>query len=312
MHTSTAYRSSTFKHREEPDSQNHFHILLLWQGKSRFDFVFYRFPMPPFLRKSEAQKLKLRNSLLTPSWKKKCIQLNKQVLSANWSSIDIEITAANSNQNSDMIPNASIAMDVFNSLRIPDAIKDVPTFDGNPRLLFDFINNVEEILSLIPQLNDNINYKKVIIRSIRNKIIGQANEALNMYGTAIDWEEIRNNLIVHYSDKRNETTLIRDLHQIRQNQCTVETFYSEIIEVLSAMINHVKMHEKNVTVIEAKLLLYQEMCLNTFLSGLRKPLGSTIRAMRPMKLTDALNFLLTRAKLHLFSKFSIPTTHFPN
>ena len=36
--------------------------------------------------------------------------------------------------------------DIFNSLKIPDAIKDLPKFDGNPRLLYEFIGNVEEIL----------------------------------------------------------------------------------------------------------------------------------------------------------------------
>lgn len=38
------------------------------------------------------------------------------------------------------------AGDIFSSLRIPDAIKDLPKFDGNPRLLYEFINNVEDIL----------------------------------------------------------------------------------------------------------------------------------------------------------------------
>lgn len=37
-------------------------------------------------------------------------------------------------------------LDIFNSLRIPDAIKDLPKYDGNPGLLHEFITNVEEIL----------------------------------------------------------------------------------------------------------------------------------------------------------------------
>ena len=35
------------------------------------------------------------------------------------------------------------AIDVFNLPKIPDTIKDLPKFYGNPRLLFEFINNVE-------------------------------------------------------------------------------------------------------------------------------------------------------------------------
>ncbi|XP_055839549.1 uncharacterized protein DDB_G0283697-like [Episyrphus balteatus] len=185
---------------------------------------------------------------------------------------------------------SNTAVDIFNSLRIPDAIKDVPTFDGNKRLLFDFISNVEEILELMPQLNSNPAYKKVVLRAIRNKVVGPANEALNMYGTDVNWEDIKNNLLIHYADKRNETSLIRDLHQLRQNQSSVETYFSRVIETLSAMINHIKVHETNLSVVEAKQNLYQEMGLNIFLSGLREPLGSTVRSMRPTKIIDAFNF----------------------
>lgn len=187
--------------------------------------------------------------------------------------------------------NVTIPLQIFNSLRIPDAVKDLPNFDGNPRLLYDFLSNVEEILSFMPQLNDSA-YHKIILRAIRNKITGQANEVLNMYGTPVNWNEIKRNLIVHYSDKRNETSLIRDLHQLRQNYDTVDMFYSKIIDLLSAMVNHVKVHESEPSVIFSKQKLYEEMCLNTFLSGLREPLGSTVRSMRPITLTDALNFCL--------------------
>lgn len=53
-----------------------------------------------------------------------------------------------------------------------------------------------------------------MLRTIRNKIVGPANEALNMYGTPSIWENIKQNLITHYSDKRSETLLIRDIPQI--------------------------------------------------------------------------------------------------
>lgn len=181
--------------------------------------------------------------------------------------------------------------DICNSLRIPDAVKDLPTFDGNPRLLYDFISNVEEILSFILDVSGT-NYANIILRAIRNKIVGQASEILNMYGTSLDWSEIKNNLTTHFSDKRNETSLIRDLHQLRQNGRTVEEFYSKIIEIFSTMMNYIRVHELHPNVIKAKETLFEEMCLNTFLSGLREPLGSTIRAMRPSKLPDALKFCL--------------------
>lgn len=192
--------------------------------------------------------------------------------------------------------------DIFNSLRVPDAIKDLPRFDGNPRLLFDFINNVEEILSLVKVTKDTP-YEKLLLRAIRNKIDGSANEVLNMYGTPLDWDQIKQNLILHYADKRNETSLIRDLHDIKQNNKSVEKFYSEIIETLATINNHIKIHETENSVVNAKRDLYTEMCLNAFLSGLKEPLGSTIRAMKPLTLASAFAYCIEEQNI-FYSKQS--------
>lgn len=180
-------------------------------------------------------------------------------------------------------------VDIFNSLRIPDAIKDLPKFDGNPRLLNDFLNNVEEILLYI-RGTDNTPYGKILLRAIRNKIEGQANEILNTYGTPLVWDDIKNNLILHYSDKRSETSLIRDLHNVKQQGKSIESFYREIIELQASLCNNILIHEKNTSVLNAKKTLYSEMCLNSFLSGLNEPLGSRIRAMQPDSIAAALSY----------------------
>lgn len=181
--------------------------------------------------------------------------------------------------------------DIFNSLRIPDAIKDLPRFDGNPRLLHEFINNVEEILLHIRGA-DGTPYGQILLRAVRNKITEQANEVLNMYGTALNWDDIKGNLILHYSDKRTETSLIRDLHGIRQDGKTVEAFYSQVMEIQSALYNNIMIHETDQNVITAKKELFAGMCLNSFMTNLREPLGASIRAMRPESLATALSFCI--------------------
>lgn len=183
---------------------------------------------------------------------------------------------------------ANNQIDIFNSLRIPDAIKDLPKFDGNSKLLYEFLNNVEEILLYI-RGTDNTPYGQILLRAIRNKIEGQANEVLNMYGTPLIWDEIKNNLVLHYSDKRTETSLIRDLHTVRQFNKTIESFYGEIIELQSSLCNNILIHERDTGVINAKKNLYSEMCLNSFLVGLNEPLGSRVRAMQPTSLSTALS-----------------------
>lgn len=147
-------------------------------------------------------------------------------------------TSGSNPQNSNPFPNQK-----FDSLSVPDAVKDLPQFDENPRLLYEFLTNVEEILGYLIGI-DGTNYAKIIRRAIRNKIVGQANEVLNVYGTPLVWENIKNNLILHYSDKRNETSLIKDLHNLKQNQ-SVQNFYSSIIEIQSSINDNILIHETN-------------------------------------------------------------------
>lgn len=211
----------------------------------------------------------------------------------------------NQNANQNQVVNqseqiaAAAATQIFNSLRIPDAVKDLPKFDGNPRLLFDFIDNVEGILKLVTMIDGTL-YGQILLRSIRNKIEGQANEVLNMYGTPLNWNSIKDNLILHYADKRNETSLIKDLHSLKQYNKPIEKFYSEIIEIQATIFNHLQIHETDSSVINAKRDLYCEMCLNTFLTGLKEPLGSTIRAMQPRTLQIAFAYCMEEQNIGYF------------
>lgn len=228
------------------------------------------------------------------------------------------------NREDNELPTVSVqqttsSLDMFNSLRIPDAIKDLPKFDGNPRLLHEFITNVEEILLHI-RGTDNTPQGLILLRAIRNKIDGQANEVLNTYGTPLNWDDIKANLMSHYSDKRTETSLIRDLHNLRQYDKPVEKFYSQVIEIQSTLTNNVSINESDKNVIKAKRDLFTEMCLNSFLSGLREPIGSTVRAMRPESLNIALdycikeqniNYLQTDTTRSKYSKYKIYSKNGP-
>lgn len=175
----------------------------------------------------------------------------------------------------------------------------MPTFDGNPRLLYEFINNVEEILLFIRGTN-RTPYGQILLRAIRNKIEGQANEVLNMYGTPLNWDNIRENLTIHYAYeyKRTETSLIRDLHNLKQNKGPFEKFYSEMVEIQSTLCNNILLHEGDRNVVLVKKSLYAEMCLNSFVSGLRDPLGASIRAMKPQTLAEALDFCIKEQNIY--------------
>lgn len=53
------------------------------------------------------------------------------------------------------------------------------------------------------------------------------------------------------------------------------------------MNNNLYIHESDQNVFSEKKNLFEEMCLKTFLSGIREPLGSNIRGMRPKTLAEA-------------------------
>ena len=203
------------------------------------------------------------------------------------------------------------------ALKIPDAIKYLPSFSGNKCSLYDFLNNVDEILDIVKDAEGSP-YYNAWLRAIRNKIVDQANDVLNTYGTSLSWAEIRCNLISHYSDKRSETSLIMDLHSLRQNE-SLETFYSQVIDILTHLTNLSSIHDKNCPEIrKAKSELYNKLCLNVFLAGLRDPIGQVVRSRNPTNIKEAFDFCLreqniyyTRNQLYGNSKFSKPFQNTP-
>lgn len=135
---------------------------------------------------------------------------------------------------------------------------------------------------------------------IRSKITGEADDILELYGTGVEWDEIKTTLITHYSDKRDEVSLTRDLIKIRQKG-DVKDYYGEISHVVSLLVNLLNLNEPNHDVKMAKNRFYQQMGLKVFLAGLKDPLGPIIRAQSPQTLRDALRLCLEEANYH-FSK----------
>lgn len=148
------------------------------------------------------------------------------------------------------------------ALQTPQIIRMLPPFDCNPIKLHSF--------------------------AIRSKIIADADNVLEFYGTSTDWDEIKNSLITHYSDKRDEVSLTKDLFKITQADKKIEDFYKEITFMLYLMVNQLNLNEDNSDVRTANNLFYQEIGLIVFLAGLNEPVGTVIRAQCPTSLKDAL------------------------
>lgn len=170
-------------------------------------------------------------------------------------------------------------------LQIPDAIKDIPPYSGSRTELSKFITQVEDILKILKPTFTDPSYQVILLRAIRNKIIGEANKALEMYNTTNEWESIKSSLISHFADKRDENSLIRDLHAITQRNDSVEIYFTRILEICNTLKTWANLNTPNEAIQKAKW--YDSMCLSVFTANLKDSLGIMVRAMQPPDLPTA-------------------------
>lgn len=191
------------------------------------------------------------------------------------------------------------------ALQTPQILRILPPFDGNPIKLHSFIRSIDDLMPEIDRVRGTPAYT-VWLLAIRSKIIEDADSVLEFYGTGTDWDEIKTNLITHYSDKRDEVTLTKDLFKLKQKNKEIEEFYKEIQFALSLMVNQLNLNEPNLVVKNAKNQFYQDMGLKVFLAGLNEPIGQIIRAQCPTSLKDALRRCLEERNFHYDKPKSTP------
>ena len=175
---------------------------------------------------------------------------------------------------------------VLKKLQTPHILRDLPCYDGNPVKLHQFLRAIDNIMPVIDEARGTPMYS-VWIQCIRSKITGEADTVLELYGTELSWHEIKTNLVTHYSDKRDEVSLTRDLFKLSQTG-SVEEFYGKVSHIISLLLNQLSLNEINGAIRASKKLFYQEIGLKVFLAGLKEPLGPIIRAQAPSSMREAL------------------------
>jgi len=164
-------------------------------------------------------------------------------------------------------------------------VEHLPTFDGTPRYLDRFITSVEEILMLIRGA-DHTPYGLLTLRTIRNKIVDRADEALELANTPLVWDEIKGNLIRLYSSKKSEASLLSEMSSFSDRQSLGQLFFG-LSKIKSQLFSILKNTELNHNIVEAKRTVYNEVCLNAFITGLREPLKTFIRLKAPQTIEQA-------------------------
>ena len=178
--------------------------------------------------------------------------------------------------------------DVLKRLQTPSVIKELPCFDGTTSKLHGFVKAIDVLMPELEAMRGTTTFS-IWQQCIRAKVIGEADNTLAYYGTGIEWAEIKATLITHYSDKRDQGSLTRDMFLLKQTG-SIEEFYGKITHTLSLLANVINLTESNPNFRKRLTEDHNDLGLRVFLAGLKEPLGPIIRAQKPQTLKEALRY----------------------
>jgi len=118
----------------------------------------------------------------------------------------------------------------------------------------------------------------------------------------LNWDEIKRILVAHFANKRSEPHLLRELSQLENKRLTVELFYLEVSDVHKALCNVIDRTDTNPIAIQTKKKLYEETCLEAFVTGLKGNLGSAVRGRVPRTLLEAYEIAIKERDIYYRSK----------
>lgn len=175
---------------------------------------------------------------------------------------------------------------------IHKALRNLPEFDGNPNVLPRFIQLCDRLVSdFVKYEPGNELNNLTLLNGILNKVTGHAARLINSNGIPVNWSGIRNALTNNFADQRNETALYNDIALQTQGNSTPQEFYDRCQTLFSTMMTYITLHESLQTTVEAKRDLYKKLTLQAFVRGLKEPIGSRIRCMRPTSIEQALEYV---------------------
>lgn len=188
------------------------------------------------------------------------------------------------------------SQNISDSEKIPDIVKTLREFAGKPGEFNSWRKAVERILTLYAQYRGTPKYFS-ILHAIRHKIIGEADAALEAYRTPLEWSAIRRCLVLHYSDKRDISTLEYQMSILTQRNLTVTEYYQRVYRHLSLILDKIDCLEIGEESLGILTKTYREKALDTFIRGLNGNLPSLVSVTSPTSLPQALHTCLKLGNL---------------
>lgn len=176
--------------------------------------------------------------------------------------------------------------------RVPDIVKSIREFSGNPAEFGSWKKSVDRIMETYTPFVGTPKYYG-ILHTIRNKIVGSADVALESYSIPLDWKAMSRCLTLHYADKRDITTLEYQMSTLVQgHQQSVEDFHQDVYKNLSLILNKVGCMQMSRESEHFVTKMYREKALDTFIRGLRGDLPRLLAIKEPADLPSALHYCL--------------------
>lgn len=177
--------------------------------------------------------------------------------------------------------------DLQSQNRIPDPVKEIRLFNGDPTKYASWVKSVENVLEDYRVIKKKPLYR-AIIRSIRQKITDEADTALIAYNIPDeDWTSIKKCLSLHYADKRDIRTLEYQLYSLYQGRKTIDEYFGEVNHQLTLIINKVQTECLSLETMANTIEGHRNRALDTFIRGLNGDLSRLISIKNPKSLPEA-------------------------
>lgn len=174
--------------------------------------------------------------------------------------------------------------------KIPQIVTELPEFHGDPRCLSEWLRDCEDILDLYRDIQGSFQYY-LIVKSMRRKIKGEANDILISNNTPTEWTPIKEVLCLYYADKGDLMTLDTQLKTMsRGPHETIEIFYSRVREMITLICSAIQTDTRWEDGRMAIIRLYNMMALDTFIRGLGEPLSLFCKNYKPNNLAQAYHY----------------------
>lgn len=183
--------------------------------------------------------------------------------------------------------------------KLPDPVKEIQVFDGNPVQYVSWMHCVETVLKDYEIVRTKPLYR-AILQHIRQKIRGKADSALVSYNIFDNnWAEIKRVLSLHYADKRDIRTLEHQLNQLKQGSLRVDDFYANVNHQFSLIINKIRTETYSTETADALVGAYRDRALDVFVRGLSGDLSRLLMIQKPKSLPEAYTVCLDMQNINL-------------